>query len=161
MVSLHGVNIGFIDCLQLIQGLPKKNNREQEIAAAIRIFKNLAKELNISLIISSQLNRSVEYRSGSKRPMLADLRDSGALEEEADKVLFLHRPDKYGLDVDELGNSTKNKAEIMIAKNRSGPEGEIMLMLETNFGRFYEKVTDPKAYGDILPEDLPDNIPPY
>jgi replicative DNA helicase len=156
-----GIRLVFLDYLQLIDGYQKKHNREQEISSAIRTFKKLANELNIAIIIASQLNRSVELRSGSKRPILADLRDSGAIEEDSDKVIFIHRPEVYGLDIDEEGNSLKGLAEIIVAKNRSGPCGWTMINFDGKFGRFYEVITDPKAYGDISINDLPDDIPPF
>ena len=155
------VRIVFLDYLQLVKGYHNKHNREQEVSTVIRSLKKLTKELKIAIVIASQLNRSVELRSGNKRPILADLRDSGAIEEDADKVLFIHRPEVYGLDVDEEGNSLKGLAEIIVAKNRSGPCGWAMINFDSKFGRFYEVITDPKAYGDISIDDLPDDIPPF
>jgi replicative DNA helicase len=161
MAINNGVKIVLFDYLQLIEGIKVKQNREQEISSVIRSLKQQVRELNIVLILASQLNRSVELRSGNKRPMLADLRDSGAIEEEADKVLFIHRPEVYGLDIDEEGNSLKGYTEIMVAKNRTGPCGDVIINFNKNTGRFFENVTDEKAFGDISLDDLPDHEPPF
>ena len=101
-------------------------------------MKALAKELNVPVIALSQLNRSVETRAGSKRPQLSDLRESGAIEQDADMVIFIHRPEKYGMIVDENGNSLQGLAEIIIAKHRNGPTGDVMLRFKDHLAKFFE-----------------------
>jgi replicative DNA helicase len=96
-----------------------KGNREQEVAYISRTLKAVAKELNIPIIALSQLNRSVESQGGSKRPQLSNLRESGAIEQDADIVAFIHRPEYYGLKQLEDGTSTENLAEIIVAKHRN------------------------------------------
>ena len=112
-----------IDYLQLMTGSKDSGSREQEVSNISRSLKAVAKELDIPVIALSQLNRSVEMRSGNKRPQLSDLRESGAIEQDADLVIFIHRPEYYGLDVDEDGNSLKGVAEIIVAKHRNGATG--------------------------------------
>ena len=90
----------------------------------------MAKELNVPVIALSQLNRAVEIRTGTKRPQLSDLRESGAIEQDADMVIFIHRPEKYGLLEDENGNSLKGLAEIILAKHRNGPIGDVLLEVQ-------------------------------
>jgi replicative DNA helicase len=122
----HNMDILIIDYLQLMSGTPDtKGNREQEVVH-IEGLKGI-EELNIPVIALSQLNRSVEIRSGTKRPQLSDLRESGAIEQDADMVIFIHRPEKYGLLEDENGNSLRGLAEIILAKHRNGPIGDIYL----------------------------------
>ena len=118
----HNVQLIVIDYLQLMSGDPSKGagNREQEIASISRTLKSIAKELDIAIIALSQLSRAVETRGGSKRPQLSDLRESGSIEQDADLVLFLYRPEYYGLTEDESGNSTQGLAEVIIAKHRNG-----------------------------------------
>ncbi|MBE0652857.1 MAG: replicative DNA helicase, partial [Bacteroidales bacterium] len=135
--NLYNVEIIIIDYLQLMTGPPEtRGNREQEVSSISRSLKGIAKELNIPIIALSQLNRSVETRSGSKRPQLSDLRESGAIEQDADLVLFIHRPEKYGMDVDEEGNSVRGMAEIIVAKHRNGAVGDIHLRFREEFARF-------------------------
>ena len=139
MVQQHKVKVVFIDSLQLIlSSQNKRNNREQDVSNCMRVLKRLARELNISIIITSQLSRAVETRGGDKKPQLSDLRESGSIEQEADKVIFLHRPEYYGLTEDATGNPTNQMMEVIIAKNRQGPLGSV-------FMRFIDrlaKVTD-------------------
>ena len=122
----HGLALLVVDYLQLIAketspvGQAPSANREQEISEIVRELKHLAKELTLPIIALSQLNRSVETRGGDRRPQLSDLRDSGALEEAADLVLFLYRPEYYGILQDEMGNPTYGQAELIVAKNRYG-----------------------------------------
>jgi replicative DNA helicase len=135
----HNMDILIIDYLQLMTGTPDtKGNREQEVSTISRALKGIAKELDIPVIALSQLNRSVEIRSGTKRPQLSDLRESGAIEQDADMVIFIHRPEKYGLMEDENGNSLRGLAEIILAKHRNGPIGDIFLKFKDEFAKFTE-----------------------
>ncbi|MFO7657051.1 MAG: replicative DNA helicase [Bacteroidales bacterium] len=136
---LHNIDIIIIDYLQLMTGIPEnKGNREQEVSTISRALKGIAKELDVPVIALSQLNRSVEIRSGSKRPQLSDLRESGAIEQDADMVIFIHRPEKYGFLEDEEGNSLKGIAEIILAKHRNGPIGEVMLRFKEEYAKFVD-----------------------
>ncbi|HJZ39266.1 MAG TPA: replicative DNA helicase [Bacteroidales bacterium] len=135
----HNIDILIIDYLQLMTGTPDtRGNREQEVSTISRALKSIAKELNIPVIALSQLNRSVEIRSGTKRPQLSDLRESGAIEQDADMVMFIHRPEKYGLMEDENGNSLRGLAEIILAKHRNGPIGDLFLKFKDEFAKFAE-----------------------
>ncbi len=127
-----------IDYLQLMTGNKDSGSREQEVSYISRSLKAIAKELDVPIIALSQLNRSVEMRSGNKRPQLSDLRESGAIEQDADLVLFIHRPEYYGIDVDEEGNSLKGVAEIIIAKHRNGATGDVSLKFVREFAKFVD-----------------------
>ena len=104
-----------------------RGNREQEVSLISRTLKAIAKELNVPIIALSQLSRNVENRGGSKRPQLSDLRESGAIEQDADVVAFIHRPEYYGLTTDENNMSTAGMAEIIIAKHRNGEVTDVPL----------------------------------
>lgn len=126
-----------IDYLQLMTaGGDAKGNREQEISTISRSLKNLAKELNIPIIALSQLNRGVETRTGSKKPQLADLRESGAIEQDADMVMFIYRPEYYHLDTFEDQTPTQGMAEIIIAKHRNGALADVRLRFISQFAQF-------------------------
>jgi len=127
-----------IDYLQLMTGSKDTGSREQEVSNISRSLKSVAKELDIPIIALSQLNRSVEMRSGNKRPQLSDLRESGAIEQDADLVIFIHRPEYYGIDVDEDGNSLKGIAEIIVAKHRNGPVGDFHLKFVREYAKFVD-----------------------
>jgi replicative DNA helicase len=127
-----------IDYLQLMTGTKEMGSREQEVSNISRSLKSVAKELDIPVIALSQLNRSVEMRSGNKRPQLSDLRESGAIEQDADLVIFIHRSEYYGIDVDEEGNSLKGIAEIIVAKHRNGPTGDIQLKFVREYAKFVD-----------------------
>jgi replicative DNA helicase len=132
-----GVQMIIIDYLQLMVGSQdNKGNREQEISTISRSLKALAKELDVPIICLSQLNRSVETRGGSKKPVLSDLRESGAIEQDADMVLFIYRPEYYKIDEDEQGNPTKGRAEIIIAKHRNGALGDVPLRFIDKYAKF-------------------------
>jgi replicative DNA helicase len=143
--NLYNVELIIIDYLQLMTGPPEtRGNREQEVSSISRTLKGIAKELNVPIIALSQLNRSVELRAGNKRPQLSDLRESGAIEQDADLVLFIHRPEKYGIDQDEDGNSWKGLAEILVAKHRNGAIGDVVLKFQDEFAKFSDlEVVDP------------------
>jgi replicative DNA helicase len=136
----HGVRMIIVDYLQLMSGGTGRIglNREQEIAAISRSLKTVAKELNIPVIALSQLSRSVETRGGDKRPQLSDLRESGSIEQDADVVMFLYRPEYYDIFEDEKGQSTKDMAEVIIAKNRSGSLDTVPLRFIGAYTRFAE-----------------------
>lgn len=118
----HNIQLLVIDYLQLMTaGNEGRGNREQEISSISRSLKGLAKELNIPVLALSQLSRAVETRGGDKRPQLSDLRESGAIEQDADMVIFLHRPEYYNITEFADGSSAIDAAEIIIAKHRNGP----------------------------------------
>ncbi len=121
LVSQHGVKIIIIDYLQLMTaGNSEGGNRVQEISAISRSLKIIAKELAVPIIALSQLSRAVETRGGDKKPVLSDLRESGSIEQDADMVTFLYRPEYYGLQFDEDQNPTAGVGEVIIAKHRNG-----------------------------------------
>lgn len=133
----YDIGIIVIDYLQLMTGPTEtKGNREQEVSTISRSLKAIAKELNVPIIALSQLNRSVETRGGNKRPQLSDLRESGAIEQDADVVIFIHRPEYYGFNEDEEGNSLLGLAEIILAKHRNGAVGDIKLRFQKEMARF-------------------------
>lgn len=139
LVREHGVKIIIIDYLQLMNASGMGfGSREQEVSTISRSLKGLAKELNIPIIALSQLNRGVENRQGveGKRPQLADLRESGAIEQDADMVCFIHRPEYYKITEDERGNSLIGLAEIIIAKHRNGATGDVRLRFKSEFAKF-------------------------
>ncbi|HBX66793.1 MAG TPA: replicative DNA helicase, partial [Balneolaceae bacterium] len=132
-------NIGLIviDYLQLMQSSAKDiGSREQEIASISRGLKGLAKELDVPVIALSQLSRAVEQRGGDKRPQLSDLRESGSIEQDADIVMFLYRPEYYGITTTAEGQSTAGIAEIIIGKQRNGPVGSKMMYFVKDYARF-------------------------
>jgi len=146
----HGITWLAVDYLQLMRGdNPKGGNREQEISSISRGLKMLAKELDIPVIALAQLSRSVETRGGDKRPMPSDLRESGAIEQDADMILFPFRPEYYGIDEDAFGGPTKDTTELIVAKHRNGSTatGEDALVVSSKmaFGR----------YADIDPSPVP------
>jgi replicative DNA helicase len=135
----HDIQLIMIDYLQLMSGgsdSSKSGNREQEISQISRALKGLAKELNVPVIALSQLSRAVETRGGSKKPQLSDLRESGAIEQDADIVGFIYRPEYYQIMEDENGNSTKGMADILINKHRNGALGEVRLRFIGEFSKF-------------------------
>jgi len=135
----HQIEAVFVDYLQLMSGPgDNRGSREQEVSTISRSLKSIAKELDIPVIALSQLNRSVELRSGNKRPQLSDLRESGAIEQDADLVLFIHRPEKYDIYEDEQGNSLVGLAEIIVSKHRNGPIGDVQLKFKDESAKFME-----------------------
>lgn len=130
------IEVVIVDYLQLMTaGADNKGSREQEVSTISRSLKAIAKELNIPILALSQLNRSVESREG-KRPQLSDLRESGAIEQDADLVLFIHRPEYYGITEDDSGNSLLGVAEIIIAKHRNGATGDVHLSFKKELAKF-------------------------
>lgn len=136
MKSAYDIGLIIIDYLQLMSGGGKEGNREQEISAISRSLKSLAKELNIPVIALSQLSRAVETRGGEKKPMLSDLRESGSIEQDADQVMFIYRPEYYDIRQDENGNSTEGTGQIIIAKNRHGAVDTVTLGYVKEFAQF-------------------------
>jgi replicative DNA helicase len=158
----HNIGMIVIDYLQLMKGNKEKNsNREQEISSISQGLKAISKELNIPVIALSQLNRAVESQPGNgKRPNLSHLRESGAIEQDADQVLFLYRPEYYGITTDEHGNSTIGLTEIIFAKNRNGICDTVKLEFNGAFMKFRdwqehtfdqqsEKPKDFRNYSDL------------
>jgi len=152
----HDIQMIFIDYLQLMNGAPNKGggNREQEISQISRALKGLAKELSVPVISLSQLSRAVETRGGDKRPQLSDLRESGAIEQDADIVTFIFRPDYY--DMDEDFEAPKDEAEIILSKHRNGSLGSVKLRFIKHYvkfvdgamNRFSSPLDDDNAYAD-------------
>ena len=141
----HDIKLIIIDYLQLMTGDASKNaggNREQEIASISRALKSIAKELDVPVIALSQLSRAVETRGGDKRPQLSDLRESGSIEQDADLVMFLYRPDYYGITADENGNPTNGLGEVIIAKHRNGSLDTIPLKFIGRFTKFTDMDAD-------------------
>lgn len=132
----HNIGLIFIDYLQLMTASESFGSREQEIAYISRSLKGLAKELSVPVIACSQLSRAVESRT-DKRPQLSDLRESGSIEQDADVVMFLFRPEVYGI-TDEEGNSQEGVAELILGKQRSGPIGSVFLTFVGEYLRFEE-----------------------
>ena len=138
LVREHNVKFIIIDYLQLMNASGMKfGSREQEVSMISRSLKQLAKELNIPIVALSQLNRSVESRTDGKRPQLSDLRESGAIEQDADIVCFIHRPEYYlRSDTDANGNDIRGLAEFIVAKHRSGSVDDVKLRFRPSFARF-------------------------
>jgi len=152
LVAEKGVSMIIIDYLQLMQAGSdsKSGNREQEISTISRSLKAIAKELSVPIIALSQLSRAVETRAGSsKRPQLSDLRESGAIEQDADMVLFIYRPEYYGLSEDENSQSTQGIAEVAVAKNRNGALKTVNLKFIGHLTKF----TDLDSY-DFVDDSL-------
>jgi len=134
----HGIQCIVVDYLQLmtVGGDNRSGNREQEIASISRSLKNIAKELDVPVIALSQLSRQVETRGGDKRPLLSDLRESGSIEQDADIVGFIYRPEYYGILEDSEGNPTQGLGEIIIAKHRNGALKDIKLKFISRLAKF-------------------------
>ncbi len=134
-IAEKGVQLLFIDKIQGVYCEQNCRNRDQEVGNIIKELKILAVEKQVSIVVSSSLNRSVESREG-KKPRLSDLRDSGSLEDIADTVLFLHRPEYYGFTEDDEGNSLKGVAELLFAKNRKGNTENMQLLFDKDIPCF-------------------------
>jgi replicative DNA helicase len=131
----HGIGLAIVDYLQLMQGPKAAENREKEISAISRSLKALAKELNIPVVALSQLSRAVEGRT-DKRPILSDLRESGAIEQDADVVIFVHRPEMFTDPNSERYKEVEGKAEIIVGKQRNGPIDNVRLTFVHRYARF-------------------------
>ena len=138
LVKNHGVKIIMIDYLQLMTAGGNAGNREQEISTISRSLKGIAKELKIPVIALSQVNRGVESRTGvgSKRPMLSDLRESGAIEQDADIVTFIYRPEYYKIYEWDNGDDSRGQGELIIAKHRNGSLKNVRLKFTGEFAKF-------------------------
>ncbi len=167
----YKIELIIIDYLQLMRGDRdnKNGNREQEIASISRGLKETAKELDIPVITLSQLSRAVETRGGDKRPQLSDLRESGAIEQDADVVMFIHRPEYYQITEDANGNSTAGVADVITSKNRNGPTGDSQIRyiapstkfipLEPNpLNRIINDFTEPRQNNLIGRNDIEDHV---
>jgi replicative DNA helicase len=152
--SQHNIGLIIVDYLQLMHGI-KAETREREISMISRSLKSLAKELDVPVVALSQLKRAVEER-GDKRPMLSDLRESGSLEQDADVVIFVHRPEYYGITVYDDGTPTEGTAEIIISKQRNGPTDTIRLGFLKHSTKFVRLELTRRDFGDeIHPIDKP------
>ncbi|MBV7268678.1 replicative DNA helicase [Winogradskyella luteola] len=172
LASQYGIKVIMIDYLQLMTagGSQKGGNREQEISMISRNLKALAKELNVPVIALSQLSRAVETRGGSKRPLLSDLRESGAIEQDADIVSFIYRPEYYKIDEwdDEERSPTEGQGEFIVAKHRNGGLDNIRLKFighlgkfdnlddfDTPFGEFHSKMNAAANDDTFKPDSFP------
>ena len=146
MKMQHDISMVIIDYLQLMSGGGdnQKGNREQEVSAISRSLKALAKELSVPVIALSQLSRAVETRGGNKKPQLSDLRESGSIEQDADMVAFIYRPEYYGIEEDEEGQSMKGVGELIVAKNRHGAQETIKMRWVAQYAKF-------ENYDDMAP----------
>ena len=178
LVREHGVKMIIIDYLQLMNASGMKfGSREQEVSMISRSLKQLAKELSIPIIALSQLNRSVENRTDGKRPQLSDLRESGAIEQDADIVCFIHRPEYYTkASEDSEGNDIRGLAEFILAKHRSGSVGDVKMRFVGSYARFdnwddnYNSIREMTQYESKMNDDdelaneavapVPQNLPP-
>lgn len=148
----HKLDLVIVDYLQLMSGPPDSGSREQEVSTISRSLKSIAKELDVPILALSQLNRSVEMRGGTKRPQLSDLRESGAIEQDADMVVFIHRQEKFGILAFEDGSSTKGIAEIILSKNRNGPVDDVKLRFREEKAQFVD-LEDYEIEGDTEAAD--------
>ena len=148
MKEQYRIEAIMVDYLQLMSGTSEvRGNREQEISGISRSLKSLAKELEVPVIVLSQLNRGVETRGGTKRPMLSDLRESGAIEQDADLVLFVYRPEYYQIEEDDKG-FTAGMADIIISKHRNGSLADIRLRFQKECAKFIDPET---TYASLPP----------
>ena len=173
MVKKNKVRLIIIDYLQLMTGTSKNGqNREQDISEISREVKKLAKELSVPIIALSQLSRKVEDRKESKEPKLSDLRESGSLEQDADMVMFIYRPEYYGIDSNDNGESTAGETHIKIAKHRNGSLGNIRLRAKLHIQKFVDLDDDApvvsglpsnfkpvRSFGEPIKKDEDDETP--
>lgn len=158
--SNHDVSLIIVDYIQLMAASGRYENRQQEIATISRGIKALAKELSIPVIAISQLSRQVEQRGGDRIPQLSDLRESGAIEQDADVVMFVHRPEFYMSREERMEDTAKGprdtkvgKANIIVAKQRNGPTGKVELAFVKELTRFEELAPEYRSAGHDVPED--------
>lgn len=160
LVREHGVQIIIIDYLQLMNANGMNfGSREQEVSLISRNLKGLAKELDIPIIALSQLNRGVESRQGvdGKKPQLSDLRESGSIEQDADMVCFIHRPEYYHIYDDGNGNDLRGMGTIIVAKHRNGATDEVLLRFRGKYAKFQnvDETVDDNEYGSIMSDSTP------
>lgn len=159
MKKKHGIGLIIIDYLQLMHGSTdnKAGNREQEISSISRSLKNVAKDLEVPVIALSQLSRAVETRGGDKKPQLSDLRESGAIEQDADLVVFLYRPEYYDIFQDQDGKDLQGIAEVIVAKHRNGALKDIYLRFVSQYAKFLNlDEDDSQSFPSPPDEDLGD-----
>ena len=142
----HDIDMVIVDYLQLMHA-PKAESREREISTISHTLKAVAKELDVPIVALSQLNRTLEQRA-DKRPMLSDLRESGSIEQDADVVMFIHRPEYYKIATFEDGRSTENIAEIIIGKQRNGPTGDVRLFYQKEHASFHDLTYNHDAFDE-------------
>jgi replicative DNA helicase len=178
----HGVDLVIIDYLQLMSAASEKGNREQEISSISRSIKSIAKELDVPIIALSQLSRNVETRGGDKRPLLSDLRESGAIEQDADIVAFIYRAEYYNITEHPDGISTEGLGELILAKHRHGALDTIKMKFIQRLAKFanYDTFSSSDVFGanamqpntsfsqpktmivgSKMNDDLPDNDTPF
>jgi replicative DNA helicase len=134
----HGLGLVVVDYLQLMQGRGRFENRNVEVSSISRGLKLLSKELDVPFIVLSQLSRATETRQGDHRPQLSDLRESGSIEQDADMVMFIFRPEIYSPDREDL----KGQAELILAKQRNGPTGKVKLVFLRECTKFENPIND-------------------
>jgi len=163
LVAQHNVKIVIIDYLQLMTaGSDNRGggNREQEISSISRSLKSIAKELNIPVIALSQLSRNVETRGGNKRPQLSDLRESGAIEQDADIVSFIYRPEYYKMEEWEDQTPCNNQGELIVAKHRNGGLDDIRLKFEGHLAKFSDLIMEDQLIESIMNNDPSEEYDP-
>lgn len=151
MIKDYGIKIIIIDNIQLLGFSDLHLRRHQELNYILRRMRHLCQQYKVLVVASSQLGRHVEYRGGERKPILSDLRDSSALEVEADKVLFLYRPGYYGFECGENGEDISNTIELIMAKNRSGIDGSVKLNWNKENGQITDQDIRSKQW--MLPSD--------
>ncbi len=160
MKAKHGIGLVVVDYLQLMVGERKRgDSRDVEIGTISSGLKNIAKELGIPVIALSQISRDNEKRGGNKRPMLSDLRESGNIEQDADIVMFIHRPEYYGITEDSDGNNLRGVAEIIFAKHRNGAVGTEELVFESMYTLFSDKKKESFDPNRFVKKDVPISDP--
>ena len=157
----HHIGLVVVDYMQMMHGPRSAENRQQEIALISRSLKSLAKELSLPVLALSQLSRQVEQRGGERRPLLSDLRESGAIEQDADVVMFVYRAERYDITQDRAGNPLANVAEIIVGKQRNGPTGSVRLTFLKDFARFENMSRDPDHRGPMVTGEVGDEETPF
>ena len=159
MKHKHDIKLIVIDYLQLMDYMT--TNRDEGIGKISKGIKAIAKELNIPIILLSQLSRAVELRAGPKRPQLSDLRESGSIEQDADAVWFLYRPEYYGKVQDDEGNDLRGKTELIIAKHRNGALETVNLRFLGKFVKFKDTIENAPEQKDTIPFQGEEKLPPF
>ena len=145
LFAKNNVGLIVIDYMQMMEGDKRQENRQQDITYISRMLKGIAKDFDVPVLAVSQLNRAVEGRGGDRRPQLSDLRESGAIEQDADVVMFVYRPEYYMQDLDKEDPkllAAKGKAEVIVAKQRNGPTGTVYLHFDREFATFSNLAKD-------------------